>query len=136
MKDNNVPDGVGENKQQQPQKEVQVNNINGDGKGNSNVNEQQQQTAPPSSLEVFNILNKVNFEMDTISNNITTTLNFDLNKNKKTLSPKSIAFTQIITTTLIPFHPKKQIWRRNQFRFFGDYICVGVLNVYRDLRGD
>ena len=83
MKDNNVPDGVGENKQQQPQKEVQVNNINGDGKGNSNVNEQQQQTAPPSSLEVFNILNKVNFEMDTISNNITTTLNFDLNKNKK-----------------------------------------------------
>ena len=87
VKDNNVLVVVEENKHQQ--QEIQVNNVN------SNVNEQQQQVlhqqhqqqpiTPLSSLEVFNILNEVNFEMDTISNNITTTLNFDPDKSIKHL---------------------------------------------------
>ena len=115
VKDNNVPVVVEENKQQQQQQqEVQVNNVNGDkNSNNNNVNEQQQsnqqqqiqdnnnvnsngneqqqqqqqqpQTTPLSSSEVFNILNEINFEMDTISNNLTTTLNFDPDKSIKNL---------------------------------------------------
>jgi hypothetical protein len=93
VKDSNVPVVVEENKQQQQQQEVQGNNVNGDNNNNvnSNGNEQQQQkqpqpqTTPLSSSEVFNILNEVNFEMDTISNNLTTTLNFDTDKSIKNL---------------------------------------------------
>ena len=90
VKDSNVPVVVEENKQQQQQQEVQGNNVNGDNNNNvnSNGNEQQQQqpqTTPLSFSEVFNILNEINFEMDTISNNLTTTLNFDPDKSIKNL---------------------------------------------------
>ena len=141
VKDNNVPVGVEENKQQQQQEgqvnnvngdknsnnnvneqqqsnqqqqQQQIqddNNVNNNGIEQQQQQQQQPQTTPLSSSEVFNILNEVNFEMDTISNNLTTTLNFDPDKSIKNLITQvnSLHPDNNNNTDTIPSQHAKQI---------------------------